>query len=199
MPQHRPGLPPLSAADLRNLDFIVHHADTIGYSFVETPEDVRTLIDEMSSRNVGKQLPGIVLKIETEKAVHNLPRLIVEAGGKLPIAVMIARGDLAVEIGLERLSEIQEEMLWLCEAAHIPVVWATQVLEGLMKNGRATRAETTDAAMGQRAECVMLNKGKYLTDTLDFLSHVLLRMERHQAKKTAKLSPLMSWQDSQKL
>jgi pyruvate kinase len=193
------GLQPLSSEDLRNLDFMVHHADTIGCSFVETPEDVRILIDEMSSRSMGKQLPGIVLKIETERAVHNLPRIIVQAGGRLPIAVMIARGDLAVEIGLERLSEIQEEMLWLCEAAHVPVVWATQVLEGLLKSGRATRAETTDAAMGQRAECVMLNKGKYLTDALGFLSHVLLRMERHQTKKTARLSPLMSWQDSQKL
>jgi pyruvate kinase len=193
------GLPPLSDADLRNLDFIVRHADIIGYSFVETPEDVHTLINEISSRSTDKPLPGLVLKIETELAVHNLPRLIVAAGSKLPVAVMIARGDLAVEIGLERLSEIQEEMLWLCEAAHIPVVWATQVLEGLLKNGRATRAETTDAAMGQRAECVMLNKGRYLTEGLDFLSHVLLRMERHQTKKTAQLSPLMSWQDSQKL
>jgi len=193
------GLAPLSTADLRNLDFIVRHADIIGYSFVETPEDIRTLVNEISSRGADKSLPGIVLKIETELAVHNLPRLIVEAGSKLPVAVMIARGDLAVEIGLERLSEIQEEMLWLCEAAHIPVIWATQVLEGLLKNGRATRAETTDAAMGQRAECVMLNKGRYLTEGLDFLSHVLLRMERHQTKKTAQLSPLMSWQDSQKL
>ena len=90
-------------------------------------------------------------------------------------------------------------MLWLCEAAHIPVIWATQVLEGLLKNGLATRAETTDAAMGQRAECVMLNKGRYQAEGLAFLGQVLLRMDRHQTKKTAQLSPLMSWQDSQKL
>ncbi len=193
------GLPPLSDADLRNLDFVVRHADIIGYSFVETPEDIRTLVNKISSRKTDKPLPGLVLKIETGLAVHNLPRLIVEAGSKLPVAVMIARGDLAVEIGLERLSEIQEEMLWLCEAAHIPVIWATQVLEGLLKNGLATRAETTDAAMGQRAECVMLNKGRYQAEGLAFLGQVLLRMDRHQTKKTAQLSPLMSWQDSQKL
>ena len=68
--------------------------------------------------------------------------------------------------GLQRLSEVQEEILWTCEAAHVPVVWATQVLEGLAKTGRPTRAEVTDAAMGVRAECVMLNKGPYLIRTV---------------------------------
>ena len=49
---------------------------------------------------------------------------------------MIARGDLAVELGSVRLAEIQEEILWLCEAAHVPVIWATQVLESMAKRGR---------------------------------------------------------------
>jgi len=66
---------------------------------------------------------------------------------------MIARGDLAVECGYERLAEVQEEILWLCEAAHIPVIWATQGLESLAKSGLPSRAEITDAAMGERAEC----------------------------------------------
>lgn len=64
---------------------------------------------------------------------------------------MIDRGDLAVEIGYQRLTEIQEEILWLCEAAHVPVIWATQVLENLVKNGTPSRAEMTDAAMAERA------------------------------------------------
>ena len=55
--------------------------------------------------------------------------------------VMVARGDLAIEIGFERMSEIQEELLWISEAAHIPVIWATQVLETLNKSGLATRAD----------------------------------------------------------
>ena len=61
---------------------------------------------------------------------------------------MIVRGDLAVEIGYQRLAEMQEEMLWVCEAAHVPVIWATQVLEHLVKKGTPSRAEMTDAAMG---------------------------------------------------
>jgi hypothetical protein len=69
---------------------------------------------------------------------------------------------LAVECGFERLAEVQEEILWICEAAHVPVIWATQVLETLAKEGMASRAEITDAAMGHRAECVMLNKGPHV-------------------------------------
>src|SRR6188768_3687599 len=102
---------------------------------------------------------GIVLKIETARAFQNLPRLILTGMRSPPVGVMVARGDLGVELGFERLAEVQEEILWLCEAAHVPVIWATQVLEGLANHGQPSRAEVTDAAMGQRAECVMLNKG----------------------------------------
>lgn len=63
-----------------------------------------------------------------------------------PVGVMIARGDLAVEVGFERLSEVQQEILWLCEAAHVPVIWATQILEGTAKKGSPSRAEVSDAA-----------------------------------------------------
>ncbi len=66
---------------------------------------------------------------------------------------MIARGDLAIECGFfERLAEVQEQILWICEAAHIPVIWATQVLESVAKDGIASRAEVSDAASSQRAE-----------------------------------------------
>ena len=103
---------------------------------------------------------------------------------------MVARGDLGVEVGFERLSEVQEEILWLCEAAHIPVIWATQVLESLAKGGIPSRAEVTDAAMSSRAECVMLNKGPYILQTVKFLCDVLKRMESHHEKKTAMLRKL---------
>jgi pyruvate kinase len=135
----------------------------------------------------------IVLKIETPTAVENLPQLIVAAAVTRPVAVMIARGDLAVELGFARLSEIQEEMLWLCDAAHVPVIWATQVLDNLVADGRPSRAEATDAAMSQRAECVMLNKGPFLVEGVAFLKDILRRMDRHQAKKFARLGPLKSW------
>jgi pyruvate kinase len=70
--------------------------------------------------------------------------------------------DLAVECGYERLAEAQEEILWLCEAAHVPVVWATQVLDKLAHEGIPSRAEISDAVLAQRAECVMLNKGPFI-------------------------------------
>jgi pyruvate kinase len=135
-----------------------------------------------------------MLKIETQRAVKNLPALIVAAIDRRPLGVMIARGDLAAEIGWLRLSEMQEELLWICEAAHIPVVWATQVLDQLVKEGVPSRAEISDAAMSARAECVMLNKGPYLLEAVALLDQLLSRMQTHQHKKTPRLRALYSWQ-----
>ncbi|MEE9253663.1 MAG: pyruvate kinase, partial [Pseudomonadales bacterium] len=106
------------------------------------------------------------------------------------VGVMVARGDLAVEIGYARLAEVQEQILWMCEAAHVPVIWATQVLKDLAKKGIPSRAEVTDAAMSGRAECVMLNKGPFIVNAVEFLSGVLERMAEHQNKKTSKLRQL---------
>jgi pyruvate kinase len=104
--------------------------------------------------------------------------------------VMIARGDLAIECGYERMAEVQEEMLWIAEAAHMPVIWATQVLENLAKMGQPSRAEITDAAMSERAECVMLNKGPYIIAAVRVLDNILRRMQAHQSKKASRLRPL---------
>lgn len=167
----------------------------IGYSFVQTGADIAALREELARHLPGaRNGPGLVLKIETQRAVRNLPELIVHAAGQLPTAVMIARGDLAIELGFRRIAEVQEEILWLCEAANVPVIWATQVLEGMAKNGLPTRAEVTDAAMASRAECVMLNKGPHIVDAIRMLDDVLVRMEAHQHKKTAQLRVLQSWE-----
>jgi pyruvate kinase len=136
---------------------------------------------------------SLILKIETLQAVHNLPEIVVRAAGRQPTAIMIARGDLAVEIGFARTAEMQEEILWIGEAAHIPVIWATQVLERLVQKGRPSRGEMTDAAMAARAECVMLNKGPYLFEAIDELDTLLGRMEENQHKKTPQLRRLRSW------
>ena len=103
---------------------------------------------------------------------------------------MIARGDLAGECGYDRLAELQEEILWLCEAAHLPVIWATQVLA---RPGRPARAEITDVPMGVRAECVMLNKGPYILDAVATLADILDRMTGHHDKRNSLLRPLRSW------
>jgi pyruvate kinase len=186
-------LNPLTPRDLDNLDGIASLADLVGFSFVQRPQDLKLLHDELSRRRPGQEPMPVMLKIETPLAVRNLPRLIVLAAAAGPVAVMIARGDLAVELGYARLSEIQEEIMWLCEAAYVPVVWATQVLDGLISNGIPSRAEATDAAMAQRAECVMLNKGPFLPEGIRFLADVLRRMDRHQDKKSARFGPLHSW------
>ncbi|WP_421857500.1 pyruvate kinase [Oricola sp.] len=188
---------PLTAKDRVDMEFVARHADLVGCSFVQRPEDIRLITAELARHRGGRPRQPLLLKIETSLAVRNLPRLIVEAGSHQPVAVMIARGDLAMEVGTERLSEVQEEILWLCEAAHIPAVWATQVLQTLLKTGAPSRAEVTDAAMGQRAECVMLNKGPYVEKTIAFLAGILRRMDRHQFKKTARLSALTSWRGPQ--
>ena len=81
-----------------------------------------------------------------------------------------------------RLAEIEEEILWLCEAAHVPVIWATQVLETLAKRGR-NRRQITDARMSVRAECVMLNKGDYILDALRVLGNILFAWKPTSIKR----------------
>jgi pyruvate kinase len=136
---------------------------------------------------------GLVLKIETTAAYTRLPEILLHAMRSPLVGVMMARGDLAFEAGYVRLAELQEEILWICEAAHLPVIWATEVLDQLARTGRPSRAEVTDAAMGQRAECAMLNKGPHVDAAIVFLDDILRRMSRHQRKNTPLLRPLDSW------
>ena len=188
LPESALALPALTAKDIEDLAWVVNHADMVALSFVRSPEDIDALLREIAKLKAAHL--GVVLKIETQAAFNRLPMLLLSAMRHPPIAVMVARGDLGVEVGFERLSEVQEEILWLCEAGHVPVIWATQVLESLAKGGMPSRAEVTDAAMGSRAECVMLNKGPYIREALRFLTDVLGRMEEHQYKKTARLRKL---------
>ena len=177
--------------DFIALDVAADIADIVGLSFAQAPEDVDRLIDELDAR--GAHATGVIAKIETQSGIECLPDIIVAGAARRPFGVMIARGDLAIEIGYERLAEMQEELLWVCEAARVPVIWATQVLESLVKTGIPTRAELTDAAMGERAECVMLNKGPHILEGVDTLVDVLVRMETNQSKKTPRLRALQSW------
>ena len=153
----------------------------MGLSFAESAEGIQQLADALQERT--RRQIGIVLKIETRRGFECLPQLLFAAMRYYPVGVMIARGDLGVECGYERLAEVQEEMLWLCEAAHLPVIWATQVLDQLTRTGQASRAEITDAAMSGRAECVMLNKGPHVVESVRTLNNILVRMQAHQQKK----------------
>ncbi len=185
-------VPALTDRDIQDLALVAPLVDVVALSFVRAPEDIHLLEDHLHRLGAGRL--GIVLKVETRLAFENLPKLLLAGMRSPPVGVMVARGDLAVEVGFERLAEVQEEILWLCEAAHVPVIWATQVLEGLAKRGAPSRAEVTDAAMASRAECVMLNKGLNIVATLRFLEDILARMAAHQSKKTAMLRELaVSW------
>jgi len=188
LPDSRLALNGLTTQDIEHLDFIVQHADMVGLSFVRNPADIKLLQKHLKRLKAEKL--GIVLKIETRAAFENLPELLFTLLHSPTVGVMIARGDLAVECGYERLAELQEEILWLAEAARLPVIWATQVLEGLSKSGKPSRAEITDAAMGVRAECVMLNKGAHIIEAIKTLDDILHRMQAHQQKKSSLLRPL---------
>jgi pyruvate kinase len=193
LPDTALGLSPLTAKDEADLETVIHCADIIGYSFVSRPDDI-VLLEEVLARHGAQERPlGLVAKIERPEAVTNLPALIARAAGRRPFGVMIARGDLAAELGFERLAEMQEEILWICEAAGVPAIWATQVLEDLVKHGLPSRGEMTDAAMAARAECVMLNKGPAVGEAIELLDRLFTRMEGHVFKKTPMLRPLRSW------
>ena len=181
LPESNLRLAAMTDKDIEDLSFVVGHADIVELSFANNVRDVIMLQQHLA--RLGKKQPAIVLKIETRRAFDNLPEMLLMALRAPCCGVMIARGDLAVECGFERLAEVQEEILWICEAAHVPVIWATQVLETLAKEGQPSRAEITDAAMGQRAECVMLNKGPHVISAVRVLDDILRRMQSHQTKK----------------
>ena len=187
LPNSDLGINGLTEKDKEDLKFIAKNADAVNFSFVNSKNDVEDLLNEFKKLDANL---SIVLKIETKKAFRNLPSILLKAMENYPIGVMIARGDLAIETGWKNFAIIQEEILRICEAAHIPDIWATQVLENLAKKGIPTRAEITDAAMSQRVECVMLNKGPYIEKAVKMLDKILCKMQSIQNKKMAVLPKL---------
>ncbi|MCU0813884.1 MAG: pyruvate kinase [Burkholderiaceae bacterium] len=191
LPDSRLSLPALTAKDRSDLGVVLPFADIVALSFAQCANDVEALRAALAERGAADR--AVVLKIETRRGFEHLPELLLAAMAQPAAGVMIARGDLAVECGWERLAEVQEEILWAAEAAHLPVIWATQVLEGLAKGGQPSRAEITDAAMGVRAECVMLNKGPHIVEAIAALDDILRRMQAHQTKKRTLLRALQAW------
>lgn len=178
----------LTQKDIEDLNTISDIADIVALSFVNRVTDIEQLQQHLQKPE-HKHL-GIILKIETRRAFEHLPELLLSVMESEHVGVMIARGDLGVEVGWRHMAELQEEILWLCAAAHIPTIWATQVLENLAKQGQPSRAEITDAAMAQRAECVMLNKGPYIHKAVRMLNRIIRTMDSQQYKKSARLPKL---------
>jgi pyruvate kinase len=181
----------LTPDDDAHLAFITEHADMVAVSFVRTAADVEHVLTRLTAAGAGHL--GLVLKIETRQGFENLPAILLVAMRHPRVGVMIARGDLAVEIGFERMAEVPRQILELCEAAHVPSIWATQVLESLAKTGAPSRAEITDAAASQRADCVMLNKGPFILSAIKVLDDILVRMGEVQQKSRRLIRQIHSW------
>ena len=166
-------LPPLTRKDLDDLSFVVANADLVAFSFIRSEKDIAGILETLAT--YGPREIGVVIKIENRGAFERLPRILLTAMRRERIGVLIARGDLAVECGFDRLAELQETILSFCNAAYIPVFWATEVLERLAKKGLPSRAEITDATVAARSACVMLNKGPHVIKALQLLDVILCR------------------------
>ena len=188
LPDTRLGLFGLTEKDREDLEFVVAHADGVNVSFIQHPDDVEDLLDELE-RIDGRHL-GLVLKVETRGAVTHLPGVLLAAMEWPTVGVMIARGDLALEVGWLQLAEVVEEILMLCEAAHVPSIWATEVLDRLAKKGVPARGEVSDVVMAGRAECIMLNKGPYISTAIRGLDGLLASLESYREKRATRLPAL---------
>ena len=188
LPESKLSIKGLTGKDKEDLKFIAKNADVVNYSFVNSAGDVKDILDELKTLDALEI--GVILKIETRKAFENLPSILLTAMQHYPVGVMIARGDLAIECGWNELAMIQEEIMWLCEAAHLPIIWATQVLETMAKKGRPSRAEITDAAFAGRAESVMLNKGPFIFEAIKILDVIISSIQDYHEKQAPMLPKL---------
>lgn len=189
------GLPAMSEKDKQDIEWgIKNDIDYIAASFVRRASDVSEIRDFASTlvqkhRVPGSSVPLIISKIESTEALDNIDAIIDESD-----AIMVARGDLGVEIPVEDLTMVQKDLVTRCNLEGKPVIVATQMLESMQKNPRPTRAECTDVANAiyDGADCVMLSgesaKGKYPVPAVATMDRIVRRTETyertHGIKKT---------------
>ena len=154
LPNSTLNMPSLTAKDMEDLNWIAQHDDDvqfIGLSFVRTADDVMALRRELTAR---KSTARIIVKIEKPQAVVNLEAIIAVTNG-----VMVARGDLGVEMEVARVPAIQKRVIGLCNQTHRPVITATQMLNSMEHSSQPTRAEATDVfnAVLDGTDAVMLS------------------------------------------
>ena len=178
VPGIRLSMPYMSQRDREDILFGVEQGfDFIAASFVRTADDVREirrLLDEADSSI------QIIAKIENQEGVSNLAEILSVADG-----IMVARGDMGVEIDFTEIPIIQKDMIAQCVAAGKPVITATQMLDSMMRNPRPTRAEVTDVANAvyDGTDAVMLSgetaQGKYPLEALQMMVHIIQNTEQH--------------------
>lgn len=178
--------PSLIANDLKQLDTnSTSKVDFVGLSFVRSAKDIKTLRHEMDKRNIKAM---VVAKIESQQALDKLDEVINEAD-----AVMVARGDLGVEVPIEQLAHWQLEIITKCRLANKPVITATQMLESMIINPRPTRAEATDVAHAifDGTDAIMLSgetaSGKYPVKAVETMNRIAKWNEKNRPE-TIKLN-----------
>lgn len=172
LPYTRISLPSLTDKDIRDLEFgLGQHVDWIALSFVRTAGDVRDLKQRI--RELGQET-RVISKIEKPEALKNIDEIIAESDG-----IMVARGDLGVEIPLEQVPMWQKKIIRKCNQAAKPVIVATQMMESMMENRRPTRAEANDVAnaVTDGADAVMLSGetsvGKFPVETVESMNKII--------------------------
>ena len=177
LPQTNVALRGLTPKDRDDLRFASRHADLVSLSFVRSSQDV-LMLQEAIRRLRGKK-PGVVIKIETAHAVGQLTRILLVAMRYPRSGIMMARGDLAVEYGWERLAGLEQVMLGMCRAAGIPFAIATEILDAMARRGLPTRAEITDAFVAADAQCILLNKGAHIVPAVRLLRRIIRARSAH--------------------
>ena len=179
LPNTKISLPSLTEKDLVDLDFVLEHdLDWIGLSFVRSARDIIELKHKITDRN---KFSRVVAKIEKPEALEDLEGIIEETD-----AVMVARGDLGVEIPMEQVPLIQKDIIRKCRAAAKPVIVATQMMESMIENITPTRAEVNDVANAvmDGADAVMLSAetsaGKYPIETVNAMRKILIKTEDYE-------------------
>ena len=169
-------LPSMTKKDQKDLEFgISQKVDWVSLSFVRQAEDIRCLKQFLADRNA--DIP-VMAKIEKPQAIANLDEIIAECDG-----VMVARGDLGVEIKPEKVPLLQKEIIRKCNLKNIPVITATQMLDSMIDNPRPTRAEASDVANAiiDGTDAVMLSGesavGKYPLKAVSMLSKIATSIE----------------------
>jgi len=152
LPNTKVSIPSLTVEDRKNLDFVLENdVEWIGLSFVRNAEDIIELKDIIASRG---KTAKVIAKIEKPEAIANIDAIIAASD-----AVMVARGDLGVEMPMEEVPLLQKMIVNKCRAASKPVIVATQMLESMITTPRPTRAEVNDVANSvlDGADAVMLS------------------------------------------
>ncbi|MDX2061647.1 MAG: pyruvate kinase [Bacteroidia bacterium] len=176
LPDTQVSVPSLTEKDLRDLDFaLAQGADWVALSFVRSPDDIHQLRARLEAAQATAR---IIAKIEKPEALRNLDAIIAATDG-----VMVARGDLGVEIATEDVPFWQKQIVYACNQAGKPVIVATQMLESMIENPRPTRAEATDVANAvlDGADAVMVSGetsvGKHPVRVIETLQRILARAE----------------------